>query len=251
MRARYRKWAMMGALVLSGQPGCMLLDWSGSGHETNAASSGSPPAAVRARQELPPEEAAELWFTLAQELEKSGRETEAIVQYEKARQKKPQLDDQVSRRLAILYDRNGNQARAMVEFQQALKAHPKDADLLSDLGYSYYNRGEWQEAEKYLRKAVAVAPQHKRAWTNLGMSLAQQGRTKESLEAFSKAVSPAEANANLGFILASQGKTAEAQQAYRHALELEPTLQVARVALVRLEKATPADGIAAPVSEAH
>jgi Flp pilus assembly protein TadD len=210
--------------------------WGESSPDATAWTTSKPTVTARDEQELPPEQAAELWLVLAEQLDKNGREIEAILQYEKARQKDPHLEERVCHRLGVLYDRNGNQARALVEFQKALKAHPKDADLLNDLGYSYYNRGQWQDAERYLRQAVAAVPTHKRAWTNLGMTLAQQGRESDSLEAFGKAVSPAEAHANLGFLLATQGKFDHARLAYRRALELEPNLEVAKTALARLDQ---------------
>ena len=79
-------------------------------------------------EELPPARAAEACLASARELEKHGYEADAIVQYEKARQDNPRLT-QVSRRLAVLYDRQGNAQRALAEYQLALKVQPRDADL--------------------------------------------------------------------------------------------------------------------------
>lgn len=186
--------------------------------------------------ELPNTQQAALCFNMAEALERQGRETDALIYYEQARKLDPALHDKAARRLAVLYDRHDQQARGMVEFQHLLKKFPKDASLLNDVGYSYYNRGQWAEAESYLRKAVAFDKTCTRAWVNLGMALAQQGKTEEAYEAFVKAVSPAEAYSNLGFILAQHPeRRSEAIAAYRRALELEPTLPVAQLALKRLE----------------
>ena len=125
----------------------------------------------------------------------------------------------------------------MEEYQKLLKPSPKDADLLNDVGYCYYNQGKWSEAEKYLRQALAINPKLARAWINLGMTLAQQNRIEESLEAFAKVVSPAQAQCNLAFIWTTQGKREEAKAAYRKALTLEPNLAPARIAfLAKLEQ---------------
>ena len=194
---------------------------------------------ARTQVDLPPEQAAKVCLATAEELEKNGHEPEAIVQYEKARRYNPHLT-QVSRRLAVLYDRQCDYARATTEYRQALQASPHDADLLNDMGYFCYERGEWSEAEKYLRQAIAVSPGQMRAWVNLGMALAQQGHSRESFEAFAKAVSPAQAHYNVGMILAQQGKDQEAREALRQALALEPDLKKARLVLDRLDRTTAA-----------
>src|SRR6185369_9509476 len=114
------------------------------------------------------------------------------------------------------------------------------ADLLNDLGYCYYSRGKWTDAETTLRKAVTANPQHQRAWVNLGMTLAQMERYQESFEAFTHAVPAAQAHCNLAFILTTQGKRDDAKQAYRLALNFDPGLTLARAALQKLENPRPA-----------
>jgi Tfp pilus assembly protein PilF len=200
--------------------------------------------------ELPPDQNAALCMTMAESMERENKETDALVFYERARNLDPSLNDRAARRLAVLYDRHDQQAKAMIEFQQLLKKYPKDASLLNDIGYSFYNRGQWSEAETYLRRAASADKMNKRAWMNLGMTLAQQGKYEESFAVFTKAVSPAEAHANLGFILAQQpNRQSEAIQAYRQALAIEPALLVAQKALQRLEGQPRAAGTAAtPVS---
>ncbi|MER3416615.1 MAG: hypothetical protein C4297_10435 [Gemmataceae bacterium] len=186
--------------------------------------------------ELPPHEAARACLKTAELLEQNGHEIEAIYQYERARHYDPRLTH-VARRLAVLYDRQGDHARAAHEYKKALELEPNNVELLNDYGYFQYQRGDWQEAEKWLRKALHVNPRYERAWVNLGMTLAMQGRYAESYEAFVKAVTPAQAHANLGFLLTTQGKWEEAKAAYRKALSLEPGLQIAAGALAKLEEA--------------
>jgi len=184
---------------------------------------------------LPNREAAKLNLTLAKSCEKDGKDWDSVPHYMEARRLDPTCADEVSRRLAVVYDRIGEQAEAMKEFQELLKKSPKDSNLLADVGYSYYNRGKWADSEAFSRRALAADKSNKRAWVNLGMALGQQGKSQDSIAAFEKAVSPAEARYNLGFVLASQGKKDESMTAYKQALQLEPTLQNARVALGKLE----------------
>lgn len=194
--------------------------------------------------ELPPFRAAEACLATAQALDKKGHEPEAIAEYEKARQYNPKLT-QVSRRLAVLYDRQCDYTRAMNEYKLALQDNPKDADLLNDLGYCCHERGDDPEAEKWLRQALEINPKHARAQGNLALTLGHQGRYKEAFDAFTKVVSPAQAHSNLGVILAQQGQSALAQAALRQALELEPDLKQARFVLSRLEKPTVAPQVRA------
>lgn len=204
-----------------------------------------------AAPELPAKPAAALCLSMAQNLEKDGKDADAVGYYERARELDPSLQDRASRRLAVLYDRTDNQARAMAEFQEQLKKKPKDANLLNDMGYSYYNRAQWADAETYLRRAIAADKNHKSAWVNLGLTLAQQGRNQEAVDAFLKVVTPAEAHANLGFVLAVQGKKAEAVAAYRQALELEPTLRLAQIAVAKLESPEPPTLVPASTSSSQ
>jgi superkiller protein 3 len=178
-------------------------------------------------------------MVMAEQCEKAEKDADAILYYEQARALDPRVADRASRRLGVLYDRTDQQARAMNEYQALLGKFPKDPALLNDIGYSYYNRGQWADAEAYLRRAVDLDRTNARAWVNLGMSQAQQGKTVEALSAFEKAVSPAEAQANLGFVLLTQGRKDEALAAYRTALTLEPTLPVAQKAVARLQNPEP------------
>ncbi len=187
---------------------------------------------------LSPQQTAKLALETAFQMEKSGHLRVAAEQYEKARQLDPKLTE-VAHRLAVLYDRQGEFKQAAAEYKKAVEARPKDADLLNDLAYHYYQRGDWVLAEASLRKALAVNPKHERAWINLGMALAQQGKVEEAFKAFTKVVSPAEAKSNLGMILAQNGKNGAAKQAFRESLEMEPDAPATRAALAQLEKEKP------------
>lgn len=184
-------------------------------------------------KELPAKESAKLCLTLAESMEQNGHDLEAAAEFEKARQHDPKL--KVSRRLGMAYERLGEFKSAQTEYERAAKEDPKDAAPHNDLGYLHYSRGKFAEAEKHLRDAIALNPKYDRAWINLGLTLGQQRKYDESLEAFQKAVSPGEAYANLAFVFLSQGKREEAKQSYREALKRDPDLRVARTALAKLD----------------
>jgi Tfp pilus assembly protein PilF len=222
------------AAVLVGASGCTSF-WESKTTDTALPTLGP---SSRPAPELPASETAKVCLVTAEALEKGGKDREAIGLYEKARMIDPNLKH-VTRRLAVLYDRTLQHDKAKAEFDKALAMRPNDADVLTDMGYGYYARGLWSEAEKCLRQAVAADPKHARAWTNLGMTLGQRERYDEAMAAFQKSVNPAQAWCNLAFIYTTQGKREDAKNCYRQALQLEPGLQLARTALVRLE--SPAD----------
>jgi tetratricopeptide (TPR) repeat protein len=230
-KAKGRRWAwlMSGLLCLPLHLGCLT-------PFRNSAESLVPDGSSNgqaSRPELSPASSAKLNLTMAQVMEKSGHPAEAIFHYEKARQSDSSLH--VAAHLARLYDRVGDGNHALAEYQRALKEDPKDAETLTSLGYFHYSRGEWALAEENLRHALTINPRLPRAWVNLGLTLGEQGQYPQSLEAFRKAVSEAEAHSNLAFIYTTQGKREEAKQEYRQALDLNPNLAIARRALEKLE----------------
>jgi tetratricopeptide (TPR) repeat protein len=174
-----------------------------------------------------------------------GNVAEAIALYEKARHTDSRVEAAATRRLAVLYDKQGQFDKARVEYEKVLQKNPNDADTLNNLGYGYYSRGQWEQAEQYLRKAVTANPRHEHAWVNLGMTLAQQQRYEQSLEAFARVLPPAETQCNLAFILTTQGKREQAKQAYAEALRLEPGLQLAQAALAKLHESESTNAAAA------
>lgn len=189
------------------------------------------------RAELSTEESVRLCLTTANTLQAGGQLREAILLLERARQKNPRLD--LSHRLAVLYNLQGDWSTAEAEFRKALKSKPQDANLLNDIGYAYYNQGMLEEARDFLQQALTRQPDHARAAINLGLVLAQQGRYPESFASFCKALTPGKAASNLAFVMTAQGNLEEAKRYYRQALEQEPGLDNARFALAKLEAGTP------------
>ncbi|MGH7173023.1 MAG: tetratricopeptide repeat protein, partial [Gemmataceae bacterium] len=189
------------------------------------------PAGPSARGgELTPAQAAQLCLTAGEALEKKGFHAEALRQYENARKQAPQTPT-VARHLAVLYDLQGDAAKAETEYLRALQEQPRDAELLNDFGYFHYRHNHLQTAESWLRNAIAVDPKCACAWSNLGQVLVYQGRAEESYRAFTHVLRPAEAYSNLGILLAKQGRTAEARNALQQAIKLDPRLMQPRAFL--------------------
>ncbi|MFO0889325.1 MAG: tetratricopeptide repeat protein [Isosphaeraceae bacterium] len=149
------------------------------------------------------------------------------------------------RRIGNALDRLGRFAQAEMHYKKAIKCNSRDAKAWNDAGYSYYLQGRWADAERLLRTAQRLAPEDPRIQTNLGLTLAAAGRTKEALPILSKFTGDAIGHANLGYLLAATGQVRLARDQYLQALALRPNLEIARRALARLDQAEQAEAVAA------
>ncbi len=177
--------------------------------------------------DLPTAQTVQACLTTADQLAAEGHAREACLLYEKARGLDAGAAD-YARRLAPLYDAQGDLARAGSEFNAALAAAPHDADLLNDVACFHERQGNFAEAERLFRLALAAQPTHERAAVNLGITLAHQGRIQAAFDTFAKVVGPAAAHSNVGMLLAQQGRTSEALLALNEALRLNPALPQAQ-----------------------
>ena len=185
--------------------------------------------------ELPAELAAKACLKTAEKLEESGFDQEAIAHYERARELAPKGTD-VSRRLAILYDRCGLDDQAVAEFEKALSRSPNDADLLNDFGYYYCSRGNFATAERFLQRAVQANAAHAHAWANLATVYANTNRLDDAVKAYEHVVAPAAARCNVGILLAGHGETAKAKVYFRDAIKLDTNFEKAKSLLARLDQ---------------
>jgi len=224
---------------LAGAAGCQL--WPGKespGPKGLFAGRHSRPAEVDSSRiaggDLAPAESAQACRVTADKLAQQGHLREAIMLLERARSASEEPTD--ARKLAVLYDRSGQPGKAEARFRAALKRQPNNADLLADYGFYLYRRQQHERAEQVLRRALAIDNSHRRAWTNLGMTLARQAKYEESHAAFSKVVSPGQAYANVGAIMAQAGRRDLAQRTLRRALHLEPQLPQAVALLNHLDE---------------
>ena len=116
-------------------------------------------------------------------LRKNKQFEDARVVYHKALLLAPE-SPVVNHRLAIIADKQRLFSAADYHYQAALKARPRDVNLLSDLGYSYSLRGNEEQAEETLKKALTIDAKHKGAMANLGSLYAQQNRYSEAVSMF-------------------------------------------------------------------
>ena len=190
----------------------------------------SPGGSTTNNSDMSDARAAQVCLVTARNLDRSGYPDPAIAEYELAREKDPTIKG-IARRLAVLYDRQGNDARALQEYKNALRESPFDSEVLNDFGYFYIVRNDGRDAEPHLRLAVAKDPSSERAWINLATALAEQREYSEAYGAFTRVLSPAQAWSNLGMIQSQQGDYKTAVQSLTKAAEADPNLRSTKVAL--------------------
>ena len=87
------------------------------------------------------------------------------------------------------------------------------AEILNNLGYSYYLSGDWEKAKKYFLQAIHVNREYERAWSNLGLLYARNSEYKQSVTAFTNVMETHEAWNQVGYLSMISGdyEASEAQ----------------------------------------
>jgi Tfp pilus assembly protein PilF len=238
LRSCLLAWAVVAAILIV--PGCR-----NPAIRQAAESPGAPEVSDPPPEPLDNRGAADVQFAVARTTESSDPAA-AVALYEEVLKLDPDRHD-AHLRLAILHDRRGDFAASAPHYEAALKARPDDPEWLCDRGYSLYLQGRTEEAERLLRRAIAVKPDCARARNNLGLLLGRQGRSDEAIAQFAAAGgSAADCQTNLAFAMAVEGRLDEARASYAGALAAEPGSEIAAKGLASLEKslargAAPAD----------
>ena len=119
----------------------------------------------------------------------------------------------------------GDFAGAVKNYEIARRLEPRMIDVLMNESVAYGNMNENGRAKHCLIEALEAEPENAAANLNMGLLLAEEGKTAEAEQALRKAVranpQSAAANYNLGVVLAQQGKMDEAVALCRKACQLQ------------------------------
>ncbi|WP_169307033.1 tetratricopeptide repeat protein [Ferrimonas sediminicola] len=125
--------------------------------------------------------------------------------------------------LGILKDLGGNYPEAREYYRLVLDRAPDAANVLTNIGYSYYLDGNLRQAEINLRQAVQKQPDFKRAWNNLGLVYARMKHYKRALVALKRVMPEADALNDLGYFAMLEGRYQDAQELFWRAIDASPT----------------------------
>ena len=128
--------------------------------------------------------------------------------------------------LGTTFLNQGDLDEAIKHFKRALQIKPDSADAFNNLGSALAKQGKLDEAIQYYERALQLKPDDVETHNNLGVALANQGKLDEAIRHYERALQLdpdyTEAHNNLGITLANQGKLDEAIQHYERVLQLKP-----------------------------
>ena len=154
-----------------------------------------------------------------------GRYNEAISELSTAASLDPKLTE-AHNLLGVAYDKKGFGERAKESFERAVKLE-EDADTLNNLGFSFYQNGNYRAAIDRLKRAAKLAPTDERILNNLGLAYCRIGKVEEAHKAFTRATGPLTGNLNIAKMLERFGREDEAIRYYEAARQIDPNNTIA------------------------
>jgi tetratricopeptide (TPR) repeat protein len=184
-------------------------------------------------------DAAPVYAALADLYESIGRMENAIPAMRLAVERAPASEDYRFRYALLLVNSQAPKA-AVIRLQEALQTFPRSAKLWFALGLAYMTEHQSVEAAPALARAVELDPQAAPALAYLGLAHAEQGRYGEAIKFYERAVAVNPQLATVHYLLADMllkqnpADAARPEKALLRAVELDPTLASARLALGKL-----------------
>ncbi|MFB3922941.1 MAG: tetratricopeptide repeat protein [Terriglobia bacterium] len=147
-----------------------------------------------------------------------GRIDDAIQATEKAVELDPNLV-LAHINLVSLYGRKGDLQKAREQYQAVMALNPNQSPKPHyDYGLLLMIKGEYQEAEEALRRAIQIDPNYAQAHNNLGLVLERLGNLPAAVDEYRRCIASAPAyrpaHFNLGRILVNRGDYEEGIQQF-------------------------------------
>jgi type IV pilus assembly protein PilF len=152
----------------------------------------------------------------------------------------PQYRAQLHTELGAGYYERGQMDVAIEELTEAVKLDPNNAKAYNVFGLVYAVLGENQKAEQSFQRALQLAPQDSEVRQNWGWYLCTHGRARESIPEFEAAVrnplyrTPEVALLNAARCSASYGDVRVAESYFRRTLQVAPNNPAAAYGLAQL-----------------
>lgn len=163
-------------------------------------------------------------FAVARGLE-TKYPTAAILTYRKALRLDPSLRD-ANYRIGLLFNTRAQWAEAAKCFAAELQKHPDHLDAAREKALALARTGDGAGAIRELEALSRSHPRDGRMWHALGFAYSSAGRAREAEKAIRRAIAlpppDVEEHRDLGALLASLGREREARVEYRRALAVRP-----------------------------
>jgi tetratricopeptide (TPR) repeat protein len=175
----------------------------------------------------------ELFISMAQLAERQGNVQQARGHFGQALSMWPGHVE-VLRAAARMEDRLGQLAMAETLYGQAVAANPQHAGALNDLGLCLARQGKLEQSVQVLEQAINLQPDKPLYRNNAATVLIELRQDQRALGHLVAVHGAAEANYNFGQLLVQRGRAAEATPYFQAAVDQNPQLQSAHVALAKL-----------------
>ena len=178
------------------------------------------------------------WFMLGTQYFKAGKYPEAIAQYSRALQLKPDYDLALIN-MANVYRRMGNDDAALAGYERYIKVDPQNAFVRYQIGEIYLDQGNLERAEPEFLEALKIDPKLASALVARGAIAFQRGQVPEAEKRFKDALALKAdvrlAHFNLALIAEARGDDNAADAEYRTEIDKHPTAYKAIFNLGRLK----------------
>jgi tetratricopeptide (TPR) repeat protein len=131
--------------------------------------------------------------------------------------------------------------QGIAELMQTVQQDPNNKDALFQLSQAYFLAGQWQEAEAWLTKLVAIDPKNVFAITDIGTTQFSQGFPDKAkatwLAALQLAPDDPQLHYNMGFLFANSEPPDEdsARAEWQLVMKLAPDTDLARTANMHMQ----------------
>lgn len=174
-------------------------------------------------------QSAEALYLLGYVLERENRPRDSLPLFTQAAAIAPPTPNDL-KLVALDYVLLEDYADAVHWLERSIRGDPTDPEAWYFLGRSHMQQGNFAEAERNFRRALALNPVDSKALDNLGLSLEAQNRADEALPAYTQAIAtqakaahPSEQPLlNLGTLLNGKRRSSEAIQPLTDAVALSP-----------------------------
>jgi tetratricopeptide (TPR) repeat protein len=175
----------------------------------------------------------QLFISAAQMCEKQGDISQARNNYQQALSMWPGHVE-VLRAAARMEDRLGDLAVAENLYQQAVTANPQHAGAHNDLGLCLARQGKLEASVQVIEQAIQLQPDKALYRNNAATVLVEMRQDQRALGHLAAVHGAADANYNFGQLLVQRNRAADATPYFQAAVEQNPQLEHAHVALAKL-----------------
>ncbi len=135
-------------------------------------------------------------------------------------------------------------------FKSALALFPGDNDVLAETASFYTRTDRPSEAIELLKPAIQASPEHRALRETMATALVQADQPDAAIPHFEKAVGRASAFYNVGLLLMKRNQDRAARGYLNQALDRDPDMHEARMALTEIAKRASEGGLDRAVKHA-